>query len=113
MLKEISILRIGRSVRVTEQEIEKLFDRLSGSLKEHKISGWVEKKNIPAIYTAEEIAGILNLSVDNILLLLKSGELKGFKIRQGRSSWRVPEQCLDEFVKKRVAGTRIEEKING
>jgi excisionase family DNA binding protein len=111
MLKEINTSRVGRSIRITGEELERLLSVVIGASKENKSFDLPDIKNKPVIFTAEEIAGILNLSVDNILLLLKSGELKGFKIRQGRSSWRVPEKYLNEFIENRVTRTRIEENI--
>ncbi len=56
----------------------------------------------PVLYTAEQVAKILKLSVDNIWNLLKTGKLKGFKIREGRSSWRVPADSLEDFIESRT-----------
>lgn len=109
MLKKINTLRIGKSIRITEQELDRLIKNLSGKRESRGETILFEEKNVPVIYTAEEIAEILNLSVDNVWLLLKSGELKGFKIRQGRSSWRIPERYLNEFIEKRIIKTGTEE----
>lgn len=109
MLKKINTLRIGKSIRITEQELDRLIKNLSGKRESRGETILFEEKNAPVIYTAEEIAEILNLSVDNVWLLLKSGELKGFKIRQGRSSWRIPERYLNEFIEKRIIKTGTEE----
>ena len=64
-----------------------------------------QKKEIsqdPVLYTAEQVAKILKLSIDNIWNLLKTGKLKGFKIREGRSSWRIPSDSLDDFIERRT-----------
>jgi len=99
MLKELKAVKIGRSIRISETEFE-IFSK--------KLCGIMENKATPAIpqgpmnervlYTAEQVAKILQLSIDNVWLLLQKGRLKGFKIRDGRSSWRIPAESLEEFI---------------
>ncbi len=99
MLKELKAVKIGRSIRISETEFE-IFSK--------KLCGTMENESAPAItqgqlkervlYTAEQVAKILQLSIDNVWLLLQKGRLKGFKIRDGRSSWRIPAESLEEFI---------------
>ncbi|MBU2598816.1 MAG: helix-turn-helix domain-containing protein, partial [Actinobacteria bacterium] len=57
----------------------------------------------PILYTAEQVARILQLTVDNVWKLLKSGKLKGFQLRNGiRSPWRVPSDSLDDYIQRRM-----------
>ena len=60
------------------------------------------KESELVLYSAEQVAKILQLSVDNVWNLLKSGKLKGFKVREGRSSWRVTSENLKEFIEART-----------
>jgi len=95
ILKKISSVRLGKSIRITEDGLEKFLENLSGNTIPELDS------MVPVLYTAEQVSRILQLSVDNIWLLLKSGKLKGFKIREGKSSWRIPAKNLDDFIDSR------------
>ena len=96
VLKKIKAARIGKSIRIARDDFEDFINKILGSSvsESEKTAGHdilqMEEHFTPVIYTAEQVANILNLSVDNIWLLLKSGKLRGFKIREGRSSWRIP-----------------------
>ena len=95
LLKKIHSVRLGKSIRITEDGLERFLENLSGnSIPEFDFA-------VPVLYTAEQVSRILQLSVDNIWLLLKSGKLKGFKIREGKSSWRIPAKNLDDFIVSR------------
>lgn len=102
LLKKVKALRIGKSIRISEDKLESFLDSLTGktSGEMNHVGEDLEHKKI--LYTAEQVAKILNLSVDNVWLLLKTGKLKGFKIREGRSSWRIPAKSLDEFIDFRM-----------
>jgi excisionase family DNA binding protein len=92
LLKKIHSVRLGKSIRITEDGLERFLENLSGkAILEYDFP-------LPVLYTAEQVSRILQLSVDNIWLLLKSGKLKGFKIREGKSSWRIPAKNLDDFI---------------
>src|SRR5665647_215656 len=80
LLKKIHSVSLGKSIRITEDGLERFLENLSGKV--------IPEYDFPApvLYTAEQVSRILQLSVDNIWLLLKSGKLKGFKIREGKSS---------------------------
>ncbi|MCL5072536.1 MAG: helix-turn-helix domain-containing protein [Actinobacteria bacterium] len=96
LLKKIHSVRLGKSIRITEEGVERFLENLSGkAISEYDFS-------VPVLYTAEQVSRILQLSVDNIWLLLKSGKLKGFKIREGKSSWRIPAKNLDDFIASRI-----------
>jgi len=96
MIRKLPAIRIGKAIRIKEDDLG-IF--LNGFLSEEEVkTGYRE----PVLYTAEQIAKILKLSVDNIWNLLKTGRLKGFKIREGRSSWRIPADNLEEFIKSRT-----------
>ena len=99
MLKKLPAIRVGKAIRIKEDDLEMFLDGFIGS--EEKKAGYKE----PVLYTAEQVAKILKLSVDNIWNLLKTGRLKGFKIREGRSSWRVPASSLEEFIDSRTKKT--------
>ena len=95
LLKKIHAVRLGKSIRITEDGLERFLENLSGkAIPEYDFT-------VPVFYTAEQVSRILQLSVDNIWLLLKSGKLKGFKIREGKSSWRIPAKNLDDFIVSR------------
>jgi excisionase family DNA binding protein len=102
LLKKIKASRIGKSVRITEEEFELFLDRLLGRTSSEINNDVVSLNQKQILFTAEQVAKILNLSVDNVWLLLKSRKLKGFKIREGRSSWRIPARSLDEFIAYRM-----------
>ena len=96
LLKKIHSVRLGNSIRITEDGLERFLENLSGkTIPEYDFP-------VPVLYTAEQVSRILQLSVDNIWLLLKSGKLKGFKIREGKSSWRIPAKNLDDFISGRI-----------
>jgi len=96
MIRKLPAIRVGKAIRIKEDDLE-IF--LNGFLSEEGVkTGYSE----PVLYTAEQIAKILKLSVDNIWNLLKTGRLKGFKIREGRSSWRIPADSLEEFIESRT-----------
>jgi excisionase family DNA binding protein len=96
MLKEITSVRLGRSIRIREEDLEVFFSSFS--------SNKVNKTKYfePKLYSAEQVSKILQISIDNVWDLLKSNQIKGFKIRTGRSSWRIPAQALNEFIEKRT-----------
>jgi excisionase family DNA binding protein len=96
MLKRLPAVRVGKAIRIKEEDLEIFLKEFIGG--EESEPGYKE----PVIYTAEQVAKILKLSVDNIWDLLKTGRLKGFKIREGRSSWRIPAASLEEFIKSRT-----------
>ena len=96
MLKKLPAIRIGKAIRIKEEDLEKFLDNFVEGDKTSTVS------ETPVLYTAEQVAKILKLSVDNIWNLLKTGKLKGFKIREGRSSWRIPAESLEEFIEKRT-----------
>ncbi|MCL4386756.1 MAG: helix-turn-helix domain-containing protein [Cyanobacteria bacterium] len=97
VLKKIQTVRIGKNIRIKEEELEKFLDSLVAG-RENSV---IEFEHGTVLYTAEQIARILQLSVDNVWILLKSGKLKGFKIREGKSSWRIPSKNLEEFIESR------------
>ena len=95
LLKKIHSVRLGKSIRITEDGLERSLENFSGkAIPEYDFP-------VPVLYTPEQVSRILQLSVDNIWLLLKSGKLKGFKIREGKSSWRIPAKNLDGFIASR------------
>lgn len=96
MLKRLKAIRVGRAIRIKEEDLERFLDSFVGEEGQKKASPE------PVLYTAEQVAKILKLSVDNIWNLLKTGKLKGFKIREGRSSWRIPSDSLDDFIESRT-----------
>jgi excisionase family DNA binding protein len=99
MLKKLKATRVGKAIRIKEKDMEIFLDNFVGD---------EETKNLasePVLYTAEQVSKILKLSIDNIWNLLKTGKLKGFKIREGRSSWRIPSDSLDEFIESRTRKT--------
>jgi len=100
MLKKLPVVRLGKAIRISEDELDEF---LKGFLARGEIkTGYSE----PVLYTAEQVAKILKLSVDNIWNLLKTGRLKGFKIREGRSSWRIPAKSLEDFIENRIRQTK-------
>ena len=96
MLKKLAVIRVGKAIRIKEEDFEKFLNEFAGVDKtstDHKE---------PVLYTAEQVAKILKLSVDNVWNLLKTGRLKGFKVREGRSSWRIPAESLFDFIENRI-----------
>jgi len=96
MLKKLPAIRVGKAIRIKEEDLENFLNSFIGEEKSQQVS------KEPVLYTAEQVAKILKLSVDNIWNLLKTGKLKGFKIREGRSSWRVPADSLEDFIESRT-----------
>ena len=102
MIKELKAVKIGRSIRIRQTEFDIFSKKLCGigetdgayAITRDRLKGRV-------LYTAEQVAKILQLSIDNVWLLLQKGRLKGFKIRDGRSSWRIPAKSLEEFIASR------------
>lgn len=101
MQKQLTAIRIEKAIRIKEKDLDKFLDLFTESTDEKQEE--VESKNSGFIlYSAEQVAKILQLSVDNIWNLLKNGKLKGFKIREGRSSWRITSDNLKEFIEART-----------
>lgn len=101
MQKQLTAIRIGKAIRIKEKDLDKFLDLFTESTDEKQEE--VESKNSGFIlYSAEQVAKILQLSVDNIWNLLKNSKLKGFKIREGRSSWRITSDNLKEFIEART-----------
>ena len=101
MQKQLNAIRIGKAIRIKERDLDKFLDMFTGEKRENQED--VELKDSGFIlYSAEQVAKILQLSVDNIWNLLKNGKLKGFKIREGRSSWRITSDNLKEFIEART-----------
>jgi excisionase family DNA binding protein len=93
-LKRLPSIRVGKHIRLRKEDVDDFFERIG--LEE-------EVPSAPILYTAEQVAKILQLSVDNVWKLLKSGKLKGFQIRNGiRSPWRIPKDSLDEYIQRRM-----------
>jgi len=101
MQKQLNAIRIGKAIRIKERDLDKFLDMFTGEKSENQED--IELKDSGFIlYSAEQVAKILQLSVDNIWNLLKNGKLKGFKIREGRSSWRITSDNLKEFIEART-----------
>lgn len=96
MMKKLPAIRLGKAIRIKEADLEAF---LNGFVGEEEVKHNYKE---PVLYTAEQVAKILKLSVDNIWNLLKTGKLKGFKVREGRSSWRIPANSLDNFIESRT-----------
>lgn len=96
MLKKLAVIRLGKAIRIKEDNLEEFLNGFTG--RREIRNGYKE----PVLYTAEQVAKILKLSVDNVWNLLKTGRLKGFKVREGRSSWRIPADSLDDFIESRI-----------
>jgi len=96
MLKKLPVIRMGKAIRIKEDDLETFLKEFIG---EEEVKPTYRE---PVLYTAEQVARILKLSVDNIWNLLKTGRLKGFKVREGRSSWRIPAGSLDDFIESRT-----------
>ena len=96
MLKKLPAIRVGKAIRIKEEDLENFLNSFVGEEESQRVS------KEPVLYTAEQVAKILKLSVDNIWNLLKTGKLKGFKIREGRSSWRIPADNLEDFIESRT-----------
>jgi len=96
MIKKLKAIRVGKAIRIKEEDLEDFLNGFVGKEQEKEIT------SDPVLYTAEQVAKILKLSIDNIWNLLKTGKLRGFKIREGRSSWRIPSDSLDDFINRRT-----------
>ena len=108
MIKELKAVKIGRSIRISAMEFEIFSEKLCGALKTDDFSVITkEPRKERILYTSEQVAKILQLSIDNVWLLLQKGGLKGFKIRDGRSSWRIPEENLEEFIADRSGSSAV------
>jgi len=92
-LGEIQAVLVGGRIRITQESLDKFESALISSK---------PSAERPILYSAEQVAEILQLSLDNIWKLLKEKRIKGFKIREGRSSWRIPKDALDEFVREKM-----------
>ena len=101
MQKQLNAIRIGKAIRIKEKDLDKFLDLFIGEKNEIQESEELKDSGF-ILYSAEQVAKILQLSVDNIWNLLKNGKLKGFKIREGRSSWRITSDNLKEFIEART-----------
>lgn len=92
-LGEIQTVVVGRKIRITQDSLDNFKSTLISArpLAEETV-----------LYSAEQVAEILQLSLDNVWKLLKEKRIKGFKIREGRSSWRIPKDALDEFIRDKM-----------
>lgn len=96
MIKKLPAIRMGKAIRIKEDDLDAFLKEFIG---EEAVKPDYRE---PVLYTAEQVARILKLSVDNIWNLLKTGRLKGFKVREGRSSWRISAGNLDDFIESRT-----------
>lgn len=55
------------------------------------------------VYTVDQVKSILNTSESMVLKLLRSGELKGFRL--GTKNWRVSESSLEQFLRDKEKET--------
>ena len=101
MQKQLNAIRIGKAIRIKERDLDKFLDLFTGEKSENQESAELKDSGF-ILYSAEQVAKILQLSVDNIWNLLKNGKLKGFKVREGRSSWRITSDNLKEFIEART-----------
>ncbi|GAG54246.1 unnamed protein product [marine sediment metagenome] len=93
-LKRLPSIRVGKFIRLRKEDVDDFFERID--LGE-------EVPFAPILYTAEQVARILQLTVDNVWKLLKSGKIKGFQLRNGiRSPWRIPKESLDDYIQRRM-----------
>ena len=58
----------------------------------------------PCFFTLEQTAQYLNVSVQQVYSLVRSGELPGIKIG-GRGVWRVGREYLEQYVERLFAET--------
>jgi excisionase family DNA binding protein len=108
MIKELKAVKIGRSIRISEMEFDIFSKKLCGTLESDSARVIMQSRlKERVLYTAEQVAKILQLSIDNVWLLLQKGSLKGFKIRDGRSSWRIPAESLEEFIANRSDSSAV------
>ena len=52
------------------------------------------------IYTFNEVAEILKTSKQQLRKLLKSGEIKAFKL--GKYKWKIPKKSLDNYIERKM-----------
>lgn len=52
------------------------------------------------IYTLDDVVSILRTSKQQVRKMLKSGELKGFKL--GKYKWKVTKTELDRYIEKKM-----------
>jgi excisionase family DNA binding protein len=102
MQKKMKAIRIDLTIRIKESDLSAFLDFFVGSSQSAKTTIALPKESELILYSAEQVAKILQLSVDNIWSLLKNGKLKGFKIREGRSSWRITSENLKKFIEART-----------
>jgi excisionase family DNA binding protein len=101
--RKLKAVRIDKAIRIKETDLNNFLDFLVGpNEQEIQYQASLPKESELVLYSAEQVAKILQLSVDNVWNLLKSGKLKGFKVREGRSSWRVTSENLKEFIEART-----------
>lgn len=48
------------------------------------------------VLTVTDVSDALVIGRNRVYELLRSGELKGFRV--GKSSWRIPRECLEEYI---------------
>ncbi len=103
MQKKLKAIRIDKAVRIKENDLETFLDFFVGSNNQaERNTIALPKESELILYSAEQVAKILQLSVDNVWSLLKNGKLKGFKVREGRSSWRITSENLKDFIEART-----------
>lgn len=103
MQKKLKAIRIDKAVRIKESDLETFLDFFVGSNNQaERNTIALPKESELILYSAEQVAKILQLSVDNVWSLLKNGKLKGFKVREGRSSWRITSENLKDFIEART-----------
>ena len=51
------------------------------------------------VYTLEEVAEILKVSVQTVRRLIDDGELKAFRVR---GQWRVRKEDLDDYINRQL-----------
>lgn len=60
-------------------------------------------ESIDEILTVNDVAEILYVGKNTVYDLLNAGQLKGFRI--GSKSWRIPRQCLNEYILQKCGFT--------
>ena len=96
MLKEINSIRVGKSIKIEEEDLDLFLKNI------------IDKQNLninysnPIIYSAEQVANILQIAIESVWTLLKNKDIEGFKIKPGRSSWRITSKALNDFILKRT-----------
>jgi len=109
MQKKLKAIRIDKAVRIKESDLNAFLDFFVGDQNSlEKTTVTLPKESELILYSAEQVAKILQLSVDNVWSLLKNGKLKGFKVREGRSSWRITSENLKEFIEARTKKLEFE-----